>query len=105
VLHNREQLTHCKKRWGDRMHIEGNIISGEFDPGMNEFSLQKVKHFLTESTLRKTQLNHLYQYLKKHENEQDGQIITLYDQMPLRLTQSEVQQLIDDLERIQPFYH
>ncbi|WP_442598402.1 hypothetical protein [Neobacillus sp. D3-1R] len=87
------------------MHIEGNIIAGEFDPERNEFSLQRVKHFYTESTIKETQLESLYQYLKKHENEQDGQIITLYDQMPLRLTQSEVKQLIMDLQRIYPFYH
>lgn len=87
------------------MQIDGAIISGEFDASRNEFSLQRVKYFSTESIIREKQLSSLYQYLKKHENEQDGQIITLYDQMPLRLTQSEVKQLMNDLEQIQPFYH
>lgn len=61
------------------MFMKGNIIAGEFDSTINEFSLQKVKNFETESVLNEDQLNNIYHYLKKHQHEEDGQIITLYD--------------------------
>jgi hypothetical protein len=86
------------------MLIEGNIISGEFDKQMNEFYLQKVKYFETESTLKENQLQALYNYLKKHQYISDGQIITLDDKMLLRLTQKEINFLIADLEKIQSMY-
>ena len=86
------------------MLLTGNIISGEFDEQMNEFSLQKVKHFTTESTLKESQLERLYDYLKKNQNDIEGQIITLYDQMPLRLSQEEINLFINDLEKIQLMY-
>jgi hypothetical protein len=46
----------------------------------------------------------VYHYLKKHENDPDGQIVTLYDQLPVRLTQAEINQLLSDLERIKSLY-
>ncbi|MFZ7942598.1 hypothetical protein [Neobacillus sp. 19] len=86
------------------MLLTGNIISGEFDELMNEFSLQKVKHFTTESTIKESQLKSMYDYLKKHRDDTDGQIITLYDQMPVRLSQEEVNLFISDLEKVQLMY-
>ncbi|GIN21608.1 hypothetical protein [Siminovitchia fordii] len=86
------------------MLLMGDIISGEFDEYMNEFSLQKVKHFTTESTIRESQLISLYDYLKKHRNDTDGQILTLYDQMPIRLSQEEINLFISDLEKVQMLY-
>lgn len=86
------------------MLLTGNIISGEFDELVNEFSIQKVKHFTTESSIRENQLKSLYDYLKKHQNDTDGQIITLYDQMPIQLSQEEVNLFIRDLEKIQSMY-
>ncbi|MCY8235085.1 hypothetical protein [Priestia endophytica] len=85
-------------------NIDGHIISGEFDEENNIFSLQRVKHFFTESTLNENQLNILYNYLKNHENENDGQIITLYDQMPVYLSQNDIKVLLCDLEQIQSLY-
>ncbi|WP_438825282.1 hypothetical protein [Bacillus sp. JJ1609] len=85
--------------------MQGTIIAGEFDSSMNEFSLQKVKNLNTESVLKENQLNNIYLYLKKHQHEDDGQIITLYDQMPLHLTQNEINELICDLERVMSMYH
>ncbi|WP_059173108.1 hypothetical protein [Bacillus sp. FJAT-27445] len=82
------------------MIIEGSIISGEFDPSMNEFSLQKVKNLNTQSVLNENQLTSIYRYLKSHEHEAEGQIITLNDQMPIWLTQDELRQLITDLEEV-----
>ncbi|PFO01496.1 hypothetical protein COJ85_17445 [Bacillus sp. AFS076308] len=87
------------------MFMQGNIIAGEFDSMMNEFSLQKVKNFDLESVLKVNQINNIYDYLKKHQDEEDGQIITLYDQMPVRLSQNEINQLISDLEKVMSMYH
>ena len=86
------------------MLLMGDIISGEFDEHMNEFSIQKVKQFTTESTIRESQLKSLYDYLKKHRNDTDGQIITLYDQMPIRLSQEEINLFISDLEKVKLMY-
>jgi hypothetical protein len=90
---------------GEKMKVEGTIISGEFDLSMNEFSLHTVKHLFTESTLKESQINRLYEYLNKHKHEDGGQFITLYDQMPIRLSQVEINQLLGDLERIKELYH
>jgi hypothetical protein len=87
------------------MFMQGTIIAGEFDSSMNEFSLQKVKSFNTESVLKENQINNIYNYLKKHQHENDGQIITLYDQMPVRLSQNEINQLISDIEKVMSMYH
>ncbi|WP_054637699.1 hypothetical protein [Thalassobacillus sp. C254] len=87
------------------MKIQGNIITGEFDEKMNEFTLQEIKYFATQSTLRLNQFNTLYNYLSKHINEGDRQVLTLYDQMPVFLTKQEMEQLIKDLDRIKPLYH
>ncbi|AXI10940.1 hypothetical protein CV093_20760 [Oceanobacillus sp. 143] len=86
------------------MLLTGNIISGEFNEHMNEFSLQKVKHFTTESIIKESQLKSLYDYLKKHRDDIDGQIITLYDQMLIRLSQEEINLFINDLEKVQSMY-
>ncbi|MFT9599234.1 hypothetical protein [Mesobacillus sp.] len=86
------------------MFLEGKIISGEFDQAINEFSLQRVKSFETQSIFKECQMDSVYKYLKNHENDPDGQIITLYDQLPVRLTQSEINQLLSDLERVKSLY-
>ncbi|MDQ1146559.1 hypothetical protein QE429_003386 [Bacillus sp. SORGH_AS 510] len=87
------------------MFVQGTIIVGEFDSAMNEFSIQRVKDFEIESVLKVNQINNVYHYLKKHQDEEDGQIITLYDQMPVHLAKNEVNQLITDLERVLSMYH
>ncbi|WP_079508914.1 hypothetical protein [Mesobacillus jeotgali] len=87
------------------MFIEGKIISGTFDQSINEFSLQRVKTFETQSIFKECQMESVYNYLKKHEKDPDGQIITLYDQMPVRLTQAEINHLLTDLERVKSLYH
>lgn len=86
------------------MLLQGNVIEGNFDLSINEFTLQRIKHFYTQSVLTETQINNIYHYLKMHKDE-DGQIITLYDQMPLRLSQEESNQLIIDLEKVMALYH
>lgn len=86
------------------MFLNGSIIDGIFDTSVNEFTLQRVKNFDTQSVLNETQINNIYQYLHLHRNDEDGQIITLYDQMPLRLSKEESSQLIGDLEKVMSMY-
>ncbi|NYE06522.1 uncharacterized protein YneF (UPF0154 family) [Bacillus niacini] len=86
------------------MFIQGSIIAGEFDSSLNEFAIQQVKHFETVSILNENQLNQIYHYLKRNQHQEDGQIITLYDQMPIRLSQEEINQFIDDLEKVKLMY-
>ncbi|MCM3600882.1 hypothetical protein M3175_09075 [Robertmurraya korlensis] len=87
------------------MFLNGSIIDGIFDSSVNEFTLQRVKNFDTQSVLNETQLNNIYQYLIVHGDNEDGQIITLYDQMPLRLSKEESSQLIGDIEKVMAMYH
>jgi len=86
------------------MKIEGTIISGEFDFSMNEFSIHTVKYFHTESTLKERQLLMLYEYLTKHKDEDGGQFVTLYDQLPVHLTRRELNDLIEDLQKVKSLY-
>jgi hypothetical protein len=85
-------------------YVNGRIISGDFDEEQNIFYIQKIKSFFVESVLKENQLKKLYHYLKKHKHETDGQIVTLYDQMLVRLSQDEIKALLHDLEQIQPMY-
>lgn len=85
--------------------IHGSIISGEFDQSSNEFYIQQVKSLETDSILNKNQFNNLLQYLKSIEDHEDGQIITLYDQLPLLLSKGQISQLIHDLEKIELLYN
>lgn len=86
------------------MKLEGNMISGQLDEQTNEFALQQVKHILTETILNQNQLETLIQYLNKHEGDEDGQVLTLYDQLLVRLSKEEVSQFIEDLKMIRSFY-
>ncbi|ARK30550.1 hypothetical protein [Halalkalibacter krulwichiae] len=85
--------------------INGRIVAGEFDKEVNEFLVHKVKNLSTSSALTKKQALKLYNYLKSHENDPGGQVITLYDQMLLSLSREELNSLICDLEEIQDLYH
>ncbi|WP_010529751.1 hypothetical protein [Lentibacillus jeotgali] len=82
------------------MALNGQILSGEFDPKAEAFILQKVKHLSTETILNENQLNALLDYLTKSRREKDGQVLTLYDQVLVRLNRNEVEQFISDLDTI-----
>lgn len=86
------------------MIMQGSIIEGEYDEASNEFTLQRIKNFYTESVLKENQLYGLYEYLRKNLHDKDGQIITLYDQMPVRLSQEEMSSLMTDFEKILSLY-
>jgi predicted ATP-grasp superfamily ATP-dependent carboligase len=81
--------------------IEGRIISGEYDHEMNVFTIQKLKQFFVQSVLHPHQMQHLSNYLKNYQNEDKEQIVILYDQMPVRLSQEEIKQFVADLDEIQ----
>jgi hypothetical protein len=87
------------------MRIDGSIISGEFDETSNEYYLKRVKNHSTTSTINKNQCINLYNYLKAHADDEDGQIITLYDQMLVPLSQDEIKEFMNDLERVESIYH
>ncbi|MGP4078323.1 hypothetical protein ACTWQL_00290 [Pseudalkalibacillus sp. R45] len=87
------------------MKLNGNIISGDFDQVNNEFMLERVKQFTTESALNEKQLNTLYEYLNKNADVTDGLILTLYDQMLVHLSQEDISQFLKDLNEIRTFYH
>ncbi|SFJ30516.1 hypothetical protein SAMN04487936_101607 [Halobacillus dabanensis] len=86
------------------MDVNGKIIRGEFDRINDEFVLNQVKHFTTQSTLNKDQLDAIYDYLDNHKEERDGQILTLNEQMLIRLSQKESSQFIEDLNQIRDLY-
>jgi hypothetical protein len=81
-------------------YISGNIVSGEYDDQTEQFSISMIKHFKTQSILTKNQAIQLLDYLYRHKDEEGGQVITLNDQMPLRISSEEISALILDLERI-----
>lgn len=85
-------------------YVNGQIISGEFDTNSNEFLLHSVKHHLTETSLKQSQVAQLYNYLKKHENEAGGQVVSLYDQLLVPLSSKETKAILRDLEQIQYLY-
>lgn len=88
----------------DEMVLAGNLISGTFDEENNAFSIQQIKYFTTETTLNEKQLNMLRYYLQKHQEMMEGPVITLYDQLPLRLSQEETKLLLADLDKIRTLY-
>lgn len=87
------------------MQLDGDIISGEFDQYKNEFMLEQVKHLSTESILNEKQINALAGYLHQNKHESDGQVLTLYDQILVHLSQEEVGRFLNDLEEIKSRCH
>lgn len=79
--------------------IEGKIFSGRFDEEENIFTLQKVKHFHTDTAMKEKQLKELYTYLSR-SNDEDGQVISLYDQLLVPLSQEEINHLLNDIDQI-----
>lgn len=86
------------------MKIQGKILSGIFDESENEFTLQQVKHHTTESSLQKNQIHAIHDYLIHHEEEPEGLVLTLYDQMPVKLTKDEVTHILKDIEEINKYF-
>lgn len=85
------------------LKFTGQLISGDLDLETNEFEWKQFKQLSTESVLTEYQLNKLHDYLNQTNNE-TGQVLTLYDQMPIYLKQEDVNQILDDLEKIRSMY-
>ncbi|KIO63908.1 hypothetical protein B4064_3126 [Caldibacillus thermoamylovorans] len=85
------------------MKIEGMIISGEFDKNAQEFTIQKIKNWYTETVVKEEQVEKLYTYLIRNK-EAEEQILTLYYQLLIRLTKEEMSQLLSDLENVVSLY-
>lgn len=85
------------------MKIEGMIISGEFDKNGQEFTIQKIKNWYTETVVKEEQVEKLYAYLIRNK-EAEEQILTLYDQLLVRLTKDEMSLLLSDLENVVSLY-
>lgn len=86
------------------MKFEGHILSGEFDLQSNEFSLHQIKHIIVESVINESKFNHLFSYLKSHEDDNDGQVISLHDQVLVKLSKDEIKELISDLQTVQSYF-
>ncbi len=85
------------------LKFTGQLISGDLDLETNEFEWKQFKQLSMESVLTEYQLNKLHDYLNQTNNE-TGQVLTLYDQMPIYLKQKDVNQILDDLEKIRSMY-
>ncbi|WP_246589687.1 hypothetical protein [Desertibacillus haloalkaliphilus] len=86
------------------IQVDGSLIVGTYDEADDEFTVQQVKHLTTETVLTKSQCEQLYDYLKKHEKEEGGQVVSLYDQLLIPLKENEIQLLVSDLGRVQQLY-
>jgi len=85
------------------MKMEGIIMSGEFDKNAQEFTIQKIKNWYTETVVKEEQVEKLYAYLIRNKDAEE-QILTLYDQLLVRLTKDEMSQLLSDLENVVSLY-
>jgi dsDNA-binding SOS-regulon protein len=83
--------------------MEGIIMSGEFDKNAQEFTIQKIKNWYTETVVKEEQVEKLYAYLIRNKDAEE-QILTLYDQLLVRLTKDEMSQLLSDLENVVSLY-
>ncbi|MBD8071276.1 hypothetical protein [Bacillus sp. PS06] len=67
----------------------------------NEYILKQVKQIPTQSIMKKQQIQSLSDYLAKAVHHDEHHIITINDQLPIRLTNDEANQLITELESIE----
>ncbi|WP_085507395.1 hypothetical protein [Thalassobacillus devorans] len=86
------------------MNFSGAIIAGEFDQDSDAFILQQVKQLSTTSSLNKDQFDIIYHYLITNQEDSDGQVLSLNDQLLVRLSQEELQEFIADLDRIKHIF-
>ncbi|MFG6117756.1 hypothetical protein [Thalassobacillus sp. B23F22_16] len=86
------------------MNFSGAIIAGEFDHGSDAFILQQVKQLSTTSSLNKDQFDAIYHYLIMNQDDSGGQVLSLNDQLLVRLSQEELQEFIADLDRIKNIF-
>lgn len=83
--------------------FEGTMIYGNYDDE-NDFTVKRIKNIFTETSLNEVQIQNLYNYLSNHVNDEDGQIVSFYDQLLLKLSPEEVKVLLADLEGVMERY-
>lgn len=86
-------------------YLQGSLIAGKFDNEQNLFYVQQVKQFPIESNLNEKLTNSLYNYLQINQQDEDGLVLTLYDQMPIMITKNEIEQLMKDLDKVKSLFH
>jgi hypothetical protein len=64
-----------------------------------------VKDFETQSVIKLNQLNRIFDYLNMVKDEESLPIIMINDQMPVRLSKEEIQQLLKEIENIRSQLH
>ncbi|MDF0727981.1 hypothetical protein PY093_15010 [Cytobacillus sp. S13-E01] len=80
--------------------MNGSIFTGKLDTESNGFVLTQVKDMNTQTVLTNTQIDAIYDYLAKAVHYDEYHIITLYDQLPVRLRTDEITVLLGELDRI-----
>jgi glutaredoxin len=85
--------------------MENSIFSGNINHQTNEFILNKVKDFETQSVINENKLNRIFDYLQKAKNEESLPIIMINDQLPIRLNKEEIHQLLKEIENIRNELH
>lgn len=80
--------------------VNGSIFSGNVDLDSHEFVLTSVKEMNTQTVLNEKQLDAIYHYLDKVVHEDEYHVLTLYDQLPVKLTNDEIMLLLSELDKI-----
>ncbi|MFC0523022.1 hypothetical protein ACFFGV_05365 [Pontibacillus salicampi] len=81
------------------MNINSTILSGEFDETTEELTIERLKHVDTVSVWNRNQLQSVYDYLSSCASDKE-QILTINDQILVRLTQQEIVQLVEEMEKL-----
>ncbi|MCA1030211.1 hypothetical protein LCL95_04060 [Bacillus timonensis] len=79
--------------------LEGELVNKNVLTGDVTFEVNKIKQLEVKTTLDSEQLRSIYQYLQKGR-EEEYQIITIDDQIPIRLSKEETNQLSRDIQAI-----
>ncbi|MRG85822.1 hypothetical protein [Salinibacillus xinjiangensis] len=80
-------------------HFHGNMVKGELS-GEKEFVITQIKNLDTQSVLHPNQLQAMYQYLSKQLELSEDCIITVNDQLPVRLNGQDTESLHQDINQL-----
>ncbi|MBN8234578.1 hypothetical protein JF544_04920 [Halobacillus kuroshimensis] len=84
------------------MKWQGELVSGAYIKETNQFDMQQIKHFQTNSILSEDQLIHLNEYLEKHRND-TSHVLTINEQMLVPLNRMDVHKILEDFTAIRNF--
>ncbi|WP_449540137.1 hypothetical protein [Ferdinandcohnia sp. Marseille-Q9671] len=78
---------------------ENRLIAGDIED--NTYILTQFKHMKTQSVISRERLDAICEYLKKEvEGGVQEHFITLNDQIPVRISQNEMEELLSELRDI-----